>query len=91
MKPRMPTCHEVLDFLADYLDGSLPPEARAAFDRHLAVCPPCVAYLESYKATIALEKDAFRDSGERAVSAVPEALIRAILDARRSPAPSEGD
>ena len=58
MKPL--TCKEFIDFLAEYLDGELSAERVAIFDQHLAICPDCVAYLESYKSTIGLLKDASR-------------------------------
>ncbi len=46
------TCKEViLDYLADYLDKALSPEVIADLERHLASCPPCMAYLNTYKKT----------------------------------------
>ena len=49
---RMPTCKElILDLLADYLDQTLNPDVVAGLERHLQVCPPCVAYLNTYKKT----------------------------------------
>ncbi len=46
------TCkHFILDFLADYLDSKLSPETVAELERHLAICPPCVAYMNTYKRT----------------------------------------
>ena len=74
------TCREVLAFLSDYLTGNLPMETREVFVRHLAVCPSCRAYLDSYERTIALAKEA-----ERGVepSLPPRRLVRAILAARR--------
>ena len=76
-RPYLP-CTEIIGFLADYLDGELPPERRSEFDRHLAVCPSCVAYLESYKETIRLAK-----GSELPVEEAPEELIKAILAATR--------
>ena len=46
------TCRQfILDFLADYLDAKLSPEIAADLERHLAICPPCVAYMNTYKRT----------------------------------------
>jgi anti-sigma factor RsiW len=73
------TCHDVADFLADYVAGELHVDVRARFDQHLAECPACVAYVESYSATIRLARDAF----ERTDEAIPDPLVRAILDATR--------
>lgn len=72
------TCRELVDFLADYLDGELPADVRAHFDRHLSVCPPCVAYLKTYKTGAELARDALSHD----CCAVPEGLVKAILAAR---------
>lgn len=73
------TCEEAFDFLAAFLDGELPDDTRLAFERHLAMCPPCVAYLDSYRETIALGRAA---CGSEAAEEVPEELVNAILAAR---------
>lgn len=76
------TCQQLIDFIADYLDGSLPADSRHEFDRHLGVCPPCVRYLETYKQTVKLGKLALDRSDEPAAGHVPEGLIHAIRNAR---------
>lgn len=76
------TCKELIEFIADYLDGELAADARHEFERHLKVCPSCVAYLESYKATVALGKEVVRASEDPASGVVPEGLVRAIREAR---------
>lgn len=54
-------CKEmILDFLADYLDGTLSPEVLADLERHLQDCKPCVAYLDTYKKTRELTGRAVR-------------------------------
>lgn len=77
------TCREVLDFVMAYLDGELTPEQKHEFERHLAVCPSCVNYLETYKATVRLGKQAMHNPDEPATGNVPEGLIKAIREARR--------
>lgn len=72
------TCRELADFIMAYLDHELPPAQRAEFDRHLAICPACVDYLDSYEQTIR----AARSSADSEEAAVPEDLIKAILAAR---------
>jgi anti-sigma factor RsiW len=76
-------CREFTEFLHEYLFGDLPTAERAAFEAHLAECPWCVAYLDSYRKTIALEQAAF-DAAEGASppADAPEELIQAILRAR---------
>jgi anti-sigma factor RsiW len=76
------TCREVLDFIMAYLDGELTPDQKHEFERHLGVCPSCVNYLDSYKATINLGKTAMQNLDEPATGSVPEGLIRAIREAR---------
>lgn len=46
------TCKQViLDLLIEYEDGAMSPEDRADFERHIEMCPPCVRFLTSYRAT----------------------------------------
>jgi anti-sigma factor RsiW len=76
-------CREFAEFLHEYLFGNLPAEQRAEFDKHLAECPRCVAYLDSYQKTMQLEQAAFSiPEGARLPADAPEALIQAILSAR---------
>lgn len=77
----MNTCQEILDFLGDYVSGELPAAQREEFERHLAICPPCVDYLKTYEQTIRLGKCACGDVDEKP----PEELIKAILAARQEP------
>jgi anti-sigma factor (TIGR02949 family) len=78
----MVTCKELIDFLMAYIDNELPAERRAEFERHLGACPSCVRYLDTYKQTVQLGKQAFGCGGETAPTDVPEGLIQAILAAR---------
>jgi anti-sigma factor RsiW len=77
------TCRQLIDFLADYLDGSLPADGRHNFERHLGVCPSCVAYVNSYKQTIAMGKAALAPTDASASGIVPEGVIQAIRLARK--------
>jgi len=55
------TCKEaILEYLADYLDASLSPEALADFERHLKNCAACRAYLETYNMTRTVARQAGR-------------------------------
>ena len=79
------TCRELADFISDYLTGGLSPDVRAAFERHLTRCPNCVNYLAAYRATVALNRQAFTtpEADAEAAADVPEDLVKAILAARR--------
>ncbi len=76
------TCRELIDFIADYLDNELPGPMRREFERHLKVCPSCVAYLESYRQTVRLGRFVLAPSDEPADALVPEGLLAAIRKAR---------
>lgn len=78
------TCRELIDFIADYLDDRLDRDQRHDFERHLSVCPSCVNYLDAYKKTIALGKQALAPTDEPARGVAPEGLIKAIKSARRN-------
>ena len=75
------TCPEFVDFIDDYLARALPAETHAAFERHLAVCPACVTYLDGYRASIQLSRAAL--PGDEGLGDVPEGLIQAILESCR--------
>lgn len=77
------TCREFTAFLADYLAGELPESQKAAFHAHLAECPSCVAYMNTYQETIRLGRAAFRPQGRDVPEDVPEELVQAILASRR--------
>jgi hypothetical protein len=57
IRPRRPTAggldHRelVMDALYDFEEKTMPEAERAEFERHLALCPPCVHFLDSYRAT----------------------------------------
>jgi anti-sigma factor RsiW len=42
------TCRDVIGFLLDYLEATLDEDTIALFERHLADCAPCRAYLRTY-------------------------------------------
>lgn len=46
------TCERlVMEALYDFEEGTMPEAERAELERHLALCPPCVHFLDSYRAT----------------------------------------
>lgn len=76
------TCKALIDFLDDYVDGNLAPDARAEFDAHLAHCPQCVDYLKTYRETMTLPRRACDETADAARPAeMPEELVRAVLNA----------
>jgi len=79
--PKDLSCSEVIEFLDDYTDKQLSAERCALFEEHLSVCSDCMAYLASYRRTIALTNDV--KTLERAVDDAPADLVEAIIAAQR--------
>jgi anti-sigma factor RsiW len=75
------TCRQLIDYIVDYVAGELDEIASQDFERHLAVCPSCRAYLASYRETMKLTRE-LAESDE-ALDDVPEELVQAILAARK--------
>lgn len=44
-------CKECIDLLCDYFDGTLDSGMAASLEDHFKDCPPCVAFLETYRQT----------------------------------------
>lgn len=76
------TCRELIEFLMAYFDGELDEPQKAEFERHLEICPPCVAYLRTYQETVRLGKTVGRHPDDSVPPEVPEELVKAILSAR---------
>jgi anti-sigma factor RsiW len=48
------TCQELVELVTDYLEGVLPERTRIRFERHIADCDGCKAYLDQMWTTIQL-------------------------------------
>jgi anti-sigma factor RsiW len=44
-------CKECIDLLGDYLEGALPADRAKALEEHLSLCPPCITFVRTYRAT----------------------------------------
>jgi anti-sigma factor RsiW len=49
-------CRDLAEVLIDYIAGELPPEEAECIREHLASCPPCICYIETYQLTIKLTR-----------------------------------
>ena len=75
------TCRDViLNYLDEYLDRTLSPEIVEDIDRHLARCPPCVAYVNTYKRT----QEFTRRMRSSVMSEDMKSRLREFLSARLS-------
>jgi len=71
-------CGEVITFLFEYLEDGTPAERKFEFDRHLAICPSCRNYLETYRESLLiLHRGAQLDEAE--IPELPQHLVDAIL------------
>jgi hypothetical protein len=52
------SCSQMVDYVMDYLNGSLPTDERQHFDGHLSYCPECVKFFETYKKTPEVSREA---------------------------------
>lgn len=77
-------CASGVDLLMDYLEDVLPPDVRAAVEAHVAGCPRCVAFIESYRATPRI----LREATAAALPADLELSLRTFLRARRGASPA---
>jgi anti-sigma factor RsiW len=50
----MLTCADVVKLVTDYLEGRLTPAERRRFEGHVAICPPCQAFLDQMRTTVQL-------------------------------------
>jgi len=75
MTPADLACRELVQLVTDYLEGLLPAAERDRFERHIASCRGCAAYLQQMRALV-------RTSGRIAIRSVrptpPPGLVRAF-------------
>lgn len=45
------SCKDSIGLLMDFLDGEMSPEEEKHLREHLEACPPCVDFLNTYRAT----------------------------------------
>ncbi len=70
------SCRQVVELVTEYLDGGLETSDRLAFERHVAICPPCRGYLSQLRRVSRL-------AGTLSEEDVPEPLRDSLLDAFR--------
>lgn len=54
LRRRELVCAEVVEMVTDYLEGTLSRRDKRRFERHLAGCPHCTAYLAQMRETLRL-------------------------------------
>jgi anti-sigma factor RsiW len=74
-----PTCQSGVDVLMEYLEGALAPDVRAAVEEHVAGCPRCTAFVESYQQAPGILRRATAASLPPDLARTLEEAIRAEL------------
>lgn len=70
------SCRQVVELVTEYLEGGLDVDQRLAFERHVAICPPCRGYFSQFRLIN-------RAAGPLSEEDVPEHLRTSILKAFR--------
>ena len=70
------TCQQVVELVTEYLEDGLTLDERLAFERHVAICPPCRGYLSQLRRVSSM-------AGALSEDVVPERLRSSLLEAFR--------
>ena len=80
----MISCEQLIDFCFDYIEGALPDGQQADFARHLAQCPDCVCFFETYRRTPELSREALATEMPPGVRDSVRRFLRAQSDADKT-------
>ena len=75
----MNTCAELEEFVAAYLEGSLPVSRRRAMESHLHDCAACREFVAAYRRTVGVAKKVLEDKS--AAAEAPEKLVESLVQA----------
>jgi hypothetical protein len=73
------SCHQLIEFCLDYIDGALPDDDQVGFRRHLSQCPDCVTFFETYQRTPEVSREALSTE----IPASVRESVRTFLLSRR--------
>lgn len=73
----MLTCAQIVALVTDYEEGRLDELDRQRFEEHVAICPPCRAYLDQMRRTVRVVGDLREDD-------VPPELEETLVEAFRA-------
>lgn len=79
----MLTCKQLIEALADYVDGRLSLSRRFAVMVHLFCCGHCREYLHEYRTTIKASRESMTHLEEPHPVEVPDDFVQAVLKARK--------
>ena len=72
-------CRDVVDLILSYLEGTLDPRERKAFEAHIADCTNCWRFLQTYRETVALGQQLRQEAIPPEVRERLEAFLRSRL------------
>lgn len=78
-------CRRLVELVTDYLEGALDEDTTRAFERHLATCDGCAAYVDQMRATLDLLGHIPPETLEPVVRDRLLATFRGWLAGRREP------
>ena len=70
------SCQQVVELVTDYFEGGLVDGERLAFERHVAICPPCRGYLSQLRRVSST-------AGALRVDDLPESMRERLVKAFR--------
>jgi len=70
-------CKELVELVTEFLEGALSPEDRERFEKHVALCKGCAAYVLQMRKTIEASSAL---KGEGVSSRTQAELLRAFRD-----------
>jgi hypothetical protein len=47
------SCSEIVELVTEYAEGGLSKDERDRFEEHIALCTPCLTYLDQMRQTVA--------------------------------------
>ena len=75
-------CLSGVELLMDYLEGVLPADVNAALEAHVAGCARCAAFVESYRATPRILREATAATLPAHVEASLKDFVQRLLQKR---------
>jgi anti-sigma factor RsiW len=71
-------CKPVTNLIADYLNDKLSPSVKVEFQQHMAICPDCAAFLNTYKKTLQLTQSFLKNLGTKKPTSTINRVQRSI-------------
>lgn len=73
-------CRDIGSLLHDYLEGALDPAVRAQLDAHLADCPGCLGFVNTYRDTVSVARGLRREDIPPELQSKLRSFIKQKLD-----------